>query len=50
MLIEDRVVSSIKCTAEIVRTGVLGLTVVMTRGKNLSTNYRLRPSEERELT
>jgi phage gp46-like protein len=39
-LIEDRVVSSVKCSAQIVRTGVLGLTVVMTRGKNLSTKYR----------
>ncbi|OPY15603.1 MAG: Phage protein GP46 [Syntrophus sp. PtaB.Bin001] len=39
-LIDDRVVSSVKCTAQIIRTGVLGLTVVMTRGKNLSTKYR----------
>lgn len=39
-LIEDRVVSTVQCTAEIIRDGVLGLTVVMTRGRELSTKYR----------
>ncbi len=39
-LIEDRVMQSVQCRAEIVRTGVLGLTVVMTRGNNLAVRYR----------
>lgn len=39
-MIDDRVVQSVETHAEIIRDGVLGLTVVMTRGKNMATKYR----------
>lgn len=39
-LVDDRVVKSVACAAEIVRDGVQGLTVTMTRGKDMATKYR----------
>lgn len=39
-MIEDRVVASVNCQAEVIRDGVLGLTVTMTRGKSMATKYR----------
>lgn len=39
-LIEDRVVQTVQCAAEVVRDGVMGLTVVMTRGKKSSAKFR----------
>ena len=39
-MVEDRVVKSVACLAEVIRDGVLGLTVTMTRGENMATKYR----------
>jgi len=39
-MVEDRVVKSVQCLAEVIRDGVLGLTVTMTRGENMATKYR----------
>jgi len=39
-MVEDGVVQSVNCQAEVIRDGVLGLTVTMTRGNNLATKYR----------
>lgn len=39
-MVEDRVVKSVACLAEVIRDGVLGLTVTMTRGNKMSTKYR----------
>ncbi len=39
-MVEDGVVKSVNCMAEVIRDGVLGLTVTMTRGNKLSIKYR----------
>lgn len=39
-MVEDSVVQSVNCQAEIIRDGVMGLTVTMTRGKNTAAKYR----------
>lgn len=39
-MVEDGVVKSVNCMAEVVRDSVLGLTVTMTRGNKMSTKYR----------
>ncbi|MEN6332251.1 MAG: phage GP46 family protein, partial [Smithella sp.] len=39
-MVEDRVVQSVNCRAEVIRDSVMGLTVTMTRGKNTAAKYR----------